>query len=138
MNCDWAADESNQRIKRCRRDGCNRVVVTDYPPDRCYGECSSPHVAPPMVKRALNFVRAAFGQAPLLIEAALTGNSDVAFRSREEVERIAEICKTCPLFDGERCTHKNCGCDISPDRNAFWSKLAWKSETCPYDPPRWT
>ena len=131
-------DPADPRVKTCSRDGCGNRIVSDYPPERCYAECKSPSVAPPLVKRALNFVRAAFGQAPLAIEAIIEGDSSIAFRSREEIERIAAICKACPLFDGQVCTHRNCGCTISADRNEFWSKLAWRSQRCPDDPPRWT
>ncbi|HUY91689.1 MAG TPA: hypothetical protein VMV10_23305 [Pirellulales bacterium] len=94
-------------------------------------------IAPALWRKAINFTAAVFAQAPLAVEALLTGDETRAVRSREEIERIAAICKACPLFDGERCTHKHCGCPVNADRNAFLSKLAWKSQRCSDNPPRW-
>lgn len=100
-------------------------------------ETPEPPPPPGFWRRAANFAAAALKQAPLFVEAALTGDETVALRSPAEIERIAAICKACPLFNGEVCTHKNCGCQISADRSAWLSKLAWRSQKCPDDPPKW-
>lgn len=94
-------------------------------------KADSVHVSPALWQKAINFAGAILAQAPLAAEALLTGDESRAFRSQEEIETIAAICKSCPLFNGEVCTHKSCGCTISADRNAFWSKLAYKSQSCP-------
>lgn len=86
---------------------------------------------PPLWKRAANFASAVFHQAPLMADAVLSGDESKAFRSKEEIESIAAICGSCPLFNGEICTHPSCGCPVSADRAEFWSKLAWKSQKCP-------
>ena len=98
---------------------------------------ATPPPEPGLWRKAVNFAAAALKQAPLFVEAAVTRDESKAFRSAGEIERIAEICKACPLFNGEVCTHKNCGCTISADRSAWLSKLAWRSTKCPDDPPKW-
>lgn len=131
-NCAWYAT-GNGNEKRCSRAGCPNRMLTDHPPERCYGECLSPDcpAGPPLWRRAINFAGAVFHQAPLTAEAILTGDESKAYRSQEEIEAIASICKSCPLFNGEICTHPSCGCGINPNGDAFFSKLAWKSQNCP-------
>lgn len=129
--CNFVPDSDDPRIKRCSRQGCTNRLITDDPPERCHAVCESPVVAPPLLKRALNFVHAAFGQAPLVGAAIIHWDSSEAFREQDEIERIAEICKSCRLFDGERCTHAECGCPVNADRAKFLSKLAWRSQHCP-------
>lgn len=85
----------------------------------------------------MNFAKAVFSQATLGVEAFLSDEELKITRSAEEIEAIAAICKACPLFNGKVCTHSNCGCPIDADRNIWWNKLAWKSQRCPDDPPRW-
>lgn len=99
---------------------------------------AGPPISHGALRSALNFAKAVFNQAPLVAEAILTGDESAAFRSREEIEAIAAICKGCSLFNGHVCTHQNCGCAIDEERSAWWSKIAWKSQRCPDDPPRWT
>lgn len=41
MNCDWQADSTDSRIKRCRRPDCGKRVVTDHPPEMILSECKS-------------------------------------------------------------------------------------------------
>lgn len=137
--CIFIADADNPRLKRCSRPGCSNYVVTDHAPEQCFAECESPEApkGPALHVRALNFAKAIFSQAPLVAEALITGDESRSIRSQAEIEQIAAICRGCPLFDGERCTHKNCGCPIDTERNAWWSKIAWRSQRCPDDPPRW-
>lgn len=103
------------------------------------GACpaAAPQPEPSLLRKAANFAAAALKQAPLFVEALLTGDETGAFRSADEIAKIADICKTCPFFSGEICTHEKCGCAISADRSAWLSKLAWRSQRCPDDPPRW-
>jgi hypothetical protein len=48
----------------------------------------------------------------------------------EEIAARYAICQACPLLVDAHCTHKNCGCGISPKRSMV-SKLTWASESCP-------
>lgn len=54
-------------------------------------------------------------------------------RSDEEIERIIQICQTCPsgMFNGRTCESLKCGCTL--DRRKHFSKIAWESEHCPED-----
>lgn len=131
VNCAWEVDPNDARVKTCKREGCTNRIVSDHAPERCYAACESPTIAPPMVKRALNFVRAALGQAPLVGAALVHWDSSEAFREPDEVQAIAAICRACPLLVDGVCTHHECGCPVNSDRNKFMSKLAWKSERCP-------
>lgn len=38
MNCIWY-ETGNGNEKRCRREGCENRVLTDYPPERCHAIC---------------------------------------------------------------------------------------------------
>jgi hypothetical protein len=48
----------------------------------------------------------------------------------DEIAARFAICEQCPLLVDNHCTHKNCGCGISPKRSMV-SKLTWASESCP-------
>lgn len=52
-------------------------------------------------------------------------------RTPQEIARIFEQhCRRCPHFDGQRCTHAHCGCQVAA--NVQWlNKIAWASEHCP-------
>ena len=118
--------------ERCRKE--YHWPVSHPLPVRNCGEGLSGH---PFLKRAINFAKAAFRQVPLVAEYVLTGDEARAFRSQAEIEAIAKVCKACPLFNGDVCTHKNCGCPIDKDRSRWWSKVAFKSAFCPDTPRRW-
>lgn len=122
----------------CTLCGLTRGLAFGRKPRGNCPKAESQPIPPALWRKAFNFASAIIGQAPLVAEAILTGDEEKAFRSRQEIERIAAICKACPLFDGERCTHKNCGCPVSADRNAWISKIAWRSQSCPDNPPRWS
>lgn len=128
MNCDWQPT-GNGNEKKCRR--CTNRVFTDDPPERCYGECLNPPDGPPLVERARNFAKAVFRQLPITAVAIIKRDESIAFRSREEIQSLAAICKQCPLFNGQVCTHQNCGCVIDEERSEYWSKLAYRSTSCP-------
>jgi len=63
----------------------------------------------------------------------------------EEMDARLEICQGNPEKDIERCPFYNesdssclkCGCQLSRKR-IYLNKIAWKSESCPDNPPRWT
>lgn len=134
-NCIFIPTEKPHHY-RCMREGCSNKIATKEPPEKCFARCRAIH-GPTLIERAINFASAAFAQAPLMAASILTDDEKKAFRTREEIEAIAGICRSCPLFDGEICTHKDCGCYIDDGRNRWWSKIAWKSAHCPDNPPRW-
>lgn len=55
----------------------------------------------------------------------------MAKRSKEDIENILRThCQPCPLFDGIRCTHISCGCNVNGEER-FFNMLAWRSKKCP-------
>jgi len=52
-------------------------------------------------------------------------------RSDEQVAYLRTICQECPRFNGQICTHQNCGCDVTGSGSIFGDKLRWLSESCP-------
>ena len=51
----------------------------------------------------------------------------------EMVEMRVAICRGCEFLVNDHCG--KCGCPCVPD--AYLSKVAWKSERCPLNPPKW-
>jgi hypothetical protein len=76
---------------------------------------------PPLTARIWNFALAAARHA----------RDGFRIVTRDELQQRLAACETCPLLVDGRCTHAACGCPISGDRSAYWSKLAWASEGCP-------
>lgn len=54
--------------------------------------------------------------------------------SQERVQARLDICYTCEHFTGRRCNI--CGC-CTDGRVSLFNKLAYPTERCPADPPRW-
>jgi hypothetical protein len=52
----------------------------------------------------------------------------------KQMEERFAICSTCEHFQKKRCQLCGCGCT---DRKSFFNKLAFPTERCPDDPPRW-
>lgn len=50
------------------------------------------------------------------------------------VEKRLEICRPCPWFTGKGC--KQCGCNCN-EKDSYFNKIAYPTERCPDDPPRW-
>lgn len=140
--CDWQPTETAEQW-RCSTCGKQRSWKgPDSPPLRNCGnnntyEPQPIREPPPNWQKAINFTKAIFNQAPLVGIALLTLDESKAFRNEAEIAAIANICKACPLFNGQVCTHQNCGCAIDEERSAWWSKIAWRSQQCPDNPPRW-
>lgn len=133
-DCKWTEIDGRWTCPVCEIPRQKPWSGDGAPPPR---NCRASMVGPAFYERAINFAKAVFTQTPLVAEAVLTGDESKAFRSAEEIERIAAICKPCPLFNGDICTHAKCGCNIDAKRAAWWNKLAWKSQQCPDNPPRW-
>jgi hypothetical protein len=56
-------------------------------------------------------------------------------RSPERIAELFAICESCPMFNGNGC--RLCGCRLK-SKGAFLNKLAWSTESCPAEPPKWT
>jgi hypothetical protein len=94
---------------------CARCPYTDHEP------AAAPAEPPSLARRALNFATALARHA----------GDGFAKREQTEIDAILENhCKPCEFFNGTRCTHASCGCNISGERK-FLNKLAWASEHCP-------
>lgn len=94
-------------------DGSTITVDIDHP--------AYPREAKPgFVAKAVNFTKAA---------ARHVANRGRQCTDDEIAARFAK-CQACDLLVAGRCTHKKCGCPISPKR-AIVSKLSWASESCP-------
>ena len=131
MPCLYLKD--GDEFYRCRH--CGHVTQTPI-----FRECTcppEPRQAPAPLVRAINFAKAVFSQVALSAESLFSDEEIKLTRSPEEIKEIAAICKACPLFDGKVCTHGDCGCPIDEDRAVWWSKIAWKSQHCPDNPPKW-
>jgi hypothetical protein len=119
-------DHRGRHVHKCAN--CGREVGSKYAdPGMLTAICSEDPGKPGLIRRAMNFTRAAVGHAR-------SGFRRVSDEAREERRAI---CSKCPLFDGSICTHKDCGCPIK-DSSAFIDKLSWASSKCPLDPPKWT
>lgn len=79
---------------------------------------------PPFRTRVMNFMHALAGHVR-------NGFTTV---SPEVLEQRLETCASCQHFTGQHCA--KCGCNCG-NRNPFLNKLAWESEHCPLDPPKW-
>lgn len=71
--------------------------------------------------------RAAFNFATALVAHVANGLQQ---RSKPEIEALLAICQACPLYDGAKCTHRDCGCNVNGEER-FWNKISWASEHCP-------
>jgi hypothetical protein len=54
--------------------------------------------------------------------------------SQEKIEERFAICTQCPEFTGKMCSL--CGC-CAQGRRSYLNKLAFPTEKCPADPPKW-
>lgn len=114
-----------------RCEVCNRKLTTLIKKDyllECYAALSIDKVGPTNLQKAKNFVIAT-------TKHVVDGGRR---RSTEEIERIYDICKTCPLFVATNedksagyCSHKDCGCNLAGSNDKFLNKIAWESESCP-------
>lgn len=103
---------------RHRCEGCGVTTAPILPTSKVVCRCEKK--PPGMLQRAMNFAQAAAVHV-------VTGLDTVSAEQR--AERLA-ICKACPLYNGNICTHSKCGCGIS-EQATFIDKLNWASSTCP-------
>jgi hypothetical protein len=54
--------------------------------------------------------------------------------SEDQIKERYAICVTCEHFNGKKCTL--CGCNCTK-KSGFFNKIAFPTERCPDDPPRW-
>lgn len=56
-------------------------------------------------------------------------------RSEEAIAELFSICQACPHYEANACNL--CGCPVKREK-AHRNKLAWATEGCPDDPPKFT
>ena len=106
----------------------------EFPSRDIFSEMAQSAYAAAGLDESPGFFRKAFNSASALVSHVADG---MAKRSREEMETILEThCRPCPWFRGDHCGHRDCGCSVSAEER-FFNKLAWRSERCPDDPPKW-
>jgi hypothetical protein len=74
-----------------------------------------------------------------LAERKRWANEDKPVRSPEEMERIFNICRECPLFNKSTevsGTCNECGCSLHKSRLTL-NKIAWATTSCPLEEPKW-
>lgn len=81
--------------------------------------CKTP---PSLLTKIGNFI-------PALTHHVMTGMKKC---TQEEIGRRLNICKDCPLFVANTCSHDSCGCNIK-DTQTFFNKLYWADQKCPLD-----
>jgi hypothetical protein len=77
---------------------------------------------PNIIQKATNFI-------PALTNHLWNGSPKC---TQEQIEQRLTICKECPLFVGNSCSHNSCGCSIN-DKQVFLNKLYWADQKCPLD-----
>ncbi len=87
---------------------------------RCGSHQVSDDRGPGFFRRGLNFARAATMHA-------LRG---APHASQETIDARLAICQACDFYNGQTCTHKDCGCNAGRTRR-FLNKLAWADQQCP-------
>lgn len=55
--------------------------------------------------------------------------------SKEKVMERLEICRTCDQFVNHHC--QLCGCGCTANDRSYFNKVAYPTEQCPNNPPRW-
>lgn len=121
---------------------CGHRIKTNWPPEHIHRVCDGP--PPGIGRRALRFASAVVRHVRDL------GRR----RTPWEIRAIHKICKACPHYmptqprplrwwerlfrilpaDGA-C--RLCGCQIDSRAAKWLNKLAWRSEQCADNPPRW-
>lgn len=133
MDCDFVpARDADCYI--CCNEGCGRKVCTKQLPiiAPCRSVTASPrtrttNAGAAFIHRLTNFSIA-------LAKHVLHG---LPAAPKEIIQQRFQICAECPLFNGNACTHEDCGCRVG-DQEKFLNKLAWADQACPLDPPKWT
>lgn len=104
-NCAWTADTADARVKRCSREGCVNRVVTDHPPELCFGRCQAiaDHGAPCLhrggVVREVSCMRCDGQQLVLPIHScAAFGECSLTDHSAREGFAGVKICDGCPSW----------------------------------------
>lgn len=108
---------------RCRACGHEVQLNKELPSQKIRRQCDGPrgpHSPPGLLRRGLNFTRAAVAHQ-------LRGRPKA---DQATIDYRLAICQACELFSGEICTHKKCGCRIG-GKAGFLNKLAWADQQCP-------
>lgn len=122
--CQFPADpprEGDGWRLRCRECGHSDLYPTPRAVRRCRG----------MPPRKPNFARKLKSFTGALFRLARSGQG---LLSEDEIEERLWTCRQCPHFRGNKC--RLCGCRTKGKRSLA-DKLAYPTESCPDDPPRW-
>lgn len=112
-------DHRGRHVHKCAN--CGREVGSNHAdPDMIRAICSEDPGKPGLIRRAINFTRAAVQHA---------GDRLAVVPDEVRAARLA-ICQACPLLVDDVCTHPKCGCGIKANRT-FIDKLSWASSKCP-------
>jgi hypothetical protein len=119
VNCDWIPDDSNPGGVKCRFCGFQFKKPVKR---RC-------RVGKTYKKNLMAKVER-FSEARDKWK-----DAGKPVRTDEEIFRIYhEVCKECEYFDNDKCGI--CGCRLKP-KGHMLNKIAWATEKCPLDPPKW-
>lgn len=103
MNCDWQADSTDSRIKRCRRPDCGKRVVTDHPPEMILSECKSRDVdrRPPQCAHLGDLLRSVGCQTcggSITLDVFACAKFGEATKEKRAPD-VGGCCKGCAMFD---------------------------------------
>lgn len=110
--CKWLRQDNG--IYRC--EVCGYITKLE----NAYRKCGIRK--PNLTTRIMNFL-------PALTSHLMTGSRKT---TQEEMAQRLAVCKECPLFMANTCTHDSCGCNIK-DTQVFLNKLYWADQKCPLD-----
>lgn len=124
--------------KHVRCIHCGKVMPENFPREshdqQSTEECPStrpkhPEPLPPLHKRVLNYLSS---RAEYIKEGSIPCSDDVI------LERFNQ-CSTCKYYNDLLGACSVCGCWINLLRDDEGNnKLAWSTEKCPLNPPRWS
>ncbi len=106
--CKWSSYEDGYKCENCGYVTKFQDAIRTCKPRPSFGQ------------RVANFIPAIAGHI-------LAGRPKC---TQEEIDWRLAICKECPLFVANTCSHENCGCAIK-DTQTFFNKLYWADQECP-------
>lgn len=124
---------------------CGLTVKTTDPPEKIYAVCNQEdydeyirqlHEREKEYYSILNAVTKFQKAKNFLIAVYKHIKSGRKYCNKQQIKSRIKHCYSCALFNGVICTHEKCGCNVN-DQDKFFNKLAWKSEQCPLNPPKW-
>lgn len=131
QHCKWTDSPNRRGYYSCTHDGCRKQTKRPEDKEPCAIQPDRP--APPtpsMFRRVVNLTSASIMHAYKGFQTC----------SEEEIQKRFAICsggqdgEACTYYNGQICTHNNCGCRITNSGNLkFLHKLGWADQKCPID-----